>query len=53
MNHKTTVYLFQTKQEWQSLFTSYDHQIKYNGSRKGNLLPSSSIGGGVPFHHKH
>lgn len=52
MNHKTTVYLFQTKQEWQSLFTSYDHQIKYNGSRKGNLLPSSSIGGGVPFHHQ-
>lgn len=52
MNHKTTVYLFQTKQEWQSLFTSYDHQVKYNGSRKGNLLPSSSIGGGVPFHHQ-
>uniref|UniRef100_UPI00344B108F VirB4 family type IV secretion system protein n=1 Tax=Carnobacterium sp. TaxID=48221 RepID=UPI00344B108F len=52
MNHKSTIYLFQTKHEWQSLFTSYDHQVAVNSSRKGNLLPSSSIGGGVPFHHQ-
>ncbi len=52
MNHKTTIYLFQTKQEWLSLFTSYDQQTKINNTRQGVLLPSSSIGGGVPFHHQ-
>lgn len=52
MNHKSTIYLFQSNQEWMSLFTSYDQQIKYNHTRQGLLLPSSSIGGGVPFHHQ-
>lgn len=52
MNHKSTIYLFQTKQEWQSLFTSYDQQTKMNYTRQGVLLPSTSVGGGVPFHHQ-
>lgn len=52
MNHKTTIYLFQSKQEWMSLFTSYDQQTQLNHTRQGVLLPSSSIGGGVPFHHQ-
>lgn len=52
MNHKSTVFLFQAKQEWMSLFTSYDQQTKLNNTRPGVLLPSSSIGGGVPFHHQ-
>lgn len=52
MNHKTTVYLFQTKQEWMSLFTSYDQQTKLNYTRQGVPLPAASIGGGVPFHHQ-
>lgn len=52
MNIKTTIFLFQTKQEWMSLFTSYDHQTKLNHTRQGVLLPSSSIGGGIPFHHQ-
>ncbi len=52
MNHKTTVYLFQTKQEWMSLFSSYDQQRKFNNVRQGLPLPAASIGGGVPFHHQ-
>lgn len=52
MNHKSTIYLFQSKQEWMSLFTSYDQQTKWNHTRQGVLLPSASIGGGVPFHHQ-
>lgn len=52
MNIKTTIFLFQTKQEWMSLFSSYDHQVNYNHTRQGVLLPSSSIGGGIPFHHQ-
>ncbi|RBP59336.1 hypothetical protein DES36_11961 [Alkalibaculum bacchi] len=51
LNHKATVYLFQQKQEWMSLFTSYEQQIK-NNTRSGIILPSSSIGGGIPFHHQ-
>ncbi|WP_382920500.1 VirB4 family type IV secretion system protein, partial [Streptomyces sp. NPDC057062] len=51
MNTKATIFLFQTKQEWMSLFTSYDQQIN-NNTRQGVLLPSSSIGGGIPFHHQ-
>lgn len=52
LNTKTTIFLFQTKQEWMSLFTSYEHQTKFNHIRQGVLLPSSSIGGGIPFHHQ-
>lgn len=52
MNHKTTIFLFQTKQEWMSLFSSYEQQRKFNNVRQGVVLPSSSIGGGVPFHHQ-
>lgn len=52
MNHKSTIYLFESKQEWMSLFTSYDQQKEEQKHRQGVLLPSSSIGGGVPFHHQ-
>lgn len=51
LNHKSTIYLFQQKHEWMSLFTSYDQQIN-NYTREGLPLPSSSIGGGIPFHHQ-
>ncbi|WP_437834505.1 VirB4 family type IV secretion system protein (plasmid) [Niallia taxi] len=51
MNHKTTIYLFQSKQEWMSLFTSYEQQTKFNDTRPGKPLPSASVGGGIPFHH--
>ena len=52
MNHKSSIFLFQTKQEWMSLFRSYDQQSKLSYSRQGIPLPSTSIGGGVPFHHQ-
>lgn len=52
LNHKSTIFLFQSKQEWKSLFSSYDQQVKINGSKAGKILPSNSIGGGVPFHHQ-
>lgn len=51
-NHKSCIYMFQTKEEWMSLFSSYEQQTKIYKMRDGALLPSSSIGGGVPFHHK-
>lgn len=50
-NQKSTVFLFQTRQEWMSLFTSYDQQVKYTSTKRGEVLTSSSIGGGIPFHH--
>nr|WP_231478747.1 ATP-binding protein [Virgibacillus halodenitrificans] len=52
MNHKSSIFLFQTKQEWMALFRSYDQQSKLSHSRQGVPLPSTSIGGGVPFHHQ-
>lgn len=52
LNHKSTIYLFQQKEEWMSLFSSYEQQIDIYKTRQGLVLPSSSIGGGVPFHHQ-
>lgn len=51
-NYKAQVYVFKQKEEWQSLFTSYDQQIEYLGTRAGTPLPSKNIGHGVPFHHQ-
>jgi len=51
LNHKSCIFLFQTKQEWLSLFSSYDQQKVYQIGHSA-VLPSSSIGGGIPFHHK-
>lgn len=52
INHKATIYLFQTKQEWMSLFRSYEQQERITNISSGQVLPSTSIGGGVPFHHQ-
>jgi len=52
MNHKSSIFLFQAKEEWQSLFRSYDQQKVLSNTRQGVALPSTSIGGGAPFHHQ-
>lgn len=44
--------MFKQKEEWQSLFASYDQQIEYLGTAAGTPLPSRNIGHGVPFHHQ-
>jgi len=51
-NYKAQVFVFQQKEEWQSLFTSYDDQVEFLGSKNGRPLPSGNIGYGVPFHHQ-
>ncbi|TKI79806.1 VirB4 family type IV secretion system protein [Bacillus mycoides] len=51
-NYKAQVYVFKQKEEWQSLFASYDQQIEYLGTAAGKPLPSRNIGHGVPFHHQ-
>lgn len=51
-NHKITLYQFRTKQEWLSLFTHYDEQMEMGGIRSGEVLPATSLGGGLPFHHQ-
>lgn len=51
-NYKAQVYVFVQKEEWQSLFASYDQQIEYLGATAGMPLPSQNIGHGIPFHHQ-
>lgn len=51
-NHKLTLYQFRTKEEWLSLFTHYDEQMKMGGIRSGEILTATSLGGGLPFHHQ-
>lgn len=51
-NYKAQVYVFKQKEEWQTLFSSYDQQIEYLGTKGGNPLPSENIGYGIPFHHQ-
>ncbi|AGE81658.1 ATP-binding protein [Bacillus thuringiensis] len=51
-NYKAQVYVFKQKEEWQTLFASYDDQIEYLGVKNGYPLPSKNIGFGIPFHHQ-
>ncbi|PGU11861.1 hypothetical protein COD23_30255, partial [Bacillus thuringiensis] len=51
-NYKAQVYVFKQKEEWQTLFASYDDQIEYLGVKSGRPLPSKNIGFGIPFHHQ-
>ncbi|MEC3226129.1 ATP-binding protein [Bacillus thuringiensis] len=51
-NYKAQVYVFKQKEEWQSLFASYDQQVEYLGTKSGVPLPSKNIGYGIPFHHQ-
>lgn len=52
LNIRSSIFLFQTKQEWNSLFMNYENQRKLDNVREGVILPSTSIGGGIPFHHQ-
>ncbi|AFU17073.1 putative ATPase (plasmid) [Bacillus thuringiensis MC28] len=51
-NYKAQVYVFKQKEEWQTLFASYDDQMEYLGVKSGYPLPSKNIGFGIPFHHQ-
>lgn len=51
-DYKAQVFVFRQKEEWQSLFASYDDQIEYFSEKSGRTLPSRNIGYGVPFHHQ-
>lgn len=51
-DYKSQVFVFQQKEEWESLFMSYDAQEQYFNLKNGNTLPSENIGHGIPFHHQ-
>ena len=48
LNHKATINLFLQKEEWRSLFES----VTEHAFRPGAVLPATSLGGGLPFHHQ-
>ncbi|MGM9988803.1 MAG: VirB4 family type IV secretion system protein [Bacillaceae bacterium] len=50
LNFRTSVLLNEQEWEWESLFTSYQGQLKYANKRKGKELPSTTLAGGYPFH---
>lgn len=52
LNHKITVNLIRQDKEYQSLGLSYEKQSEA-GMPKGPVLPSESIGGGIPFHYQY
>ncbi|MGE7869346.1 VirB4 family type IV secretion system protein [Bacillus paramycoides] len=51
-NYKSQVFVFKQKEDWASLFASYDVQREYFNVSVGNPVPSENIGYGVPFHHQ-
>lgn len=51
-NYKSQVFVFKQKEDWTSLFASYDVQREYYNASVGNAIPSENIGYGVPFHHQ-
>lgn len=51
MNFRSAVLLNEQEWEWESLFTSYQGQLKYANKRKGKEIPSTSLAGGYPFHY--
>lgn len=51
-NHKVTLHLFRTQQEWMSLFTHYDDQMDMGSFKSGVVSPATTMGGGLPFHHQ-
>ncbi|NWK72617.1 ATP-binding protein [Bacillus paramycoides] len=51
-NYKSQVFVFKQKEDWISLFASYDAQREYFNVSVGNPVPSENIGYGVPFHHQ-
>lgn len=53
MNFRATIYLNEQEWEWESLFTSYNHQQNYQNKRKGKEIPVSTLAAGYPFHHTH
>ncbi|MBJ3790475.1 ATP-binding protein, partial [Bacillus sp. OA1] len=46
-DYKAQVFIFKQKEEWQSLFASYDDQVEYLGVKSGRPLPSRNIGYGI------
>lgn len=50
LNFRGSVFLNEQEWEWESLFTSYDGQLKYPNRRKGKELPTMALSGGYPFH---
>ena len=52
LNHKAVVHLFRSKDDYQSLFKDGVSQMNSSLARQGEPIPSTNIGGGIPFHHK-
>lgn len=52
MNHKAVVPLFRSKNDYQSLFKDGVSQLEGAFAMQGQPIPSTNIGGGIPFHHK-
>lgn len=50
LNFRGSVFLNEQEWEWESLFTSYNGQLKYANKRKGKEVPSMALSGGYPFH---
>lgn len=51
MNHKTTVQLNRSKNNFMSLFEDMDIQQSKTGKTKPIVLPAFNIGAGIPFHY--
>lgn len=53
LDYKATPCLFEQKEEWLSLFTSYSKQQKNSISKRPGIeIPSLAVGGGYPFNHQ-
>lgn len=51
LNYRGVVLLDEQEYEWQSLFTNFDKQKKFENAREGKGLPSLSLGAGFPFNY--
>ncbi len=50
-NFRGSILINEQEWEWESLFSSYDSQLKYPNNRKGKEIQSMSLAGGYPFHY--
>ena len=51
LNYRGVILLNEQEYEWQSLFTNFDKQKKFENAREGKGLPSLSLGAGFPFNY--
>lgn len=52
LDYRTTVFLFEQEYEYKSFSASYSQQEKWINNKRGQSLPASTLGKGVPFHYQ-